>query len=124
MLSADVNCNCFKLVNIISGSGSSSTTLMAVAPETSGNISATANYLTPINVSATGSIVAPPAGSSDLRFGLVDSRANSDIYAITVNFSGAGELLYGSLQNYILDQNGAYATFRYLNPTIGWVVEK
>ncbi len=124
MLSADVNCNCFKLVNILPDSGTPPLTLMAVAPETSGNISAAANYLTPINVSATGSIVTPPGGATDLRFGLVDSRANASIYNITVNFSGAGELFYGSTQNYLINYDGAYSTFRYLNPTIGWVVEK
>lgn len=123
MLSADVNSNCFKLVNIVSTSGSSSS-ILPLAPETSGTFSATSSYLTPVNVTAESGIVTPPSGTADLRFALVDSRSNSSVYNILVDFSGAGEKLYSSLQNYYINQNGGYATFRYLNSTIGWVVEK
>ena len=122
MLSADVNCNCFKLVNILSATGVSS--ILPVATETSGTFAAATSYLTPINTTNAIATVTPPSGTVNDRFALVDSRANSATYNITVDFSGAGDLLYGSLQNYVMDQDGAYATFRYLNSTIGWVVEK
>lgn len=122
MLSADVNCNCFKLVNMLNATGVSS--VLPLAAEVSGAASVTAAYLTPVNVSGVASTITPPAGSVNVRFALVDSRANSATNNITVNFSGGGYNLYGSLQNYVMDQDGAYATFRYLNSSIGWVVEK
>lgn len=122
MLSADVNCNCFKLVNILDASGTSS--ILPVATETSGTFSAAISYLTPVNTSSGVATVTPPAGSVNARFALVDSRANSATYNITVGFSGAGDKIYGSLQDYVIDQDGASATFRYLNSTIGWVVDK
>ncbi len=122
MLSADVNCNCFKLVNILDSSGVSS--ILPLVSETSGTFSASLSYLTPVNVTTGISTVTPPAGSVNARFALIDSRANSATYNITVSFSGTGDKLYGSLQDYVMDQDGASATFRYLNSTIGWVVEK
>lgn len=122
MLSADVNCNCFKLVNILDASGVSS--ILPLAAETSGTASVTSDYLTPINTAGSVATITPPAGTVNARFALVDSRANSATNNITINFSGTGDKLYGSLQNYVMDQDGAYATFRYLNSTIGWVVEK
>ena len=124
MLSADVNCNCFKLVNVVSTSGDSASRILPLAPETSGTFSATSSYLTPVNVTAESGIVTPPSGTTDLRFALVDSRANAATYNILVGFSGANEKLYGELQDYYLNENGGYVTFRYLNSTIGWVVEK
>ena len=123
MLSADVNCNNFKLVNVNSTSVSLSG-ILPLAPEASGSFSATSSYLTPVNVTSNSGIVTPPSGTTDLRFALVDSRGNASVYNILVGFSGAGEKLYGTLQDYYLNEDGGYVTFRYLNSTIGWVVEK
>lgn len=123
MLSADVNCNDFKLVNIVTTSGSSSS-LLPVAVETSGAISPALEYLTPVNTLLTSGVITPASPSTNSRFAIVDSRANASVNNILINFSGATQKLYGSLQNYIINEDGGYITFRYLNSTIGWVAEK
>lgn len=100
--------------------------LLPVATEGSGAITAKLNYLTPINVAGATSTVTPPAPlGANSRFELVDSRANSPTNNILVDFIGAGQKLYGSSsQNYTLNSSGAFVRFRYLNSTIGWIVEK
>lgn len=99
---------------------------LPVATEGSGSVSAKLSYLTPINVTGASSTVTPPTPlGANSRFELVDSRANSPTNNILVDFIGAGQKLYGSTsQNYTLNSSGAFVRFRYLNSTIGWIVEK
>lgn len=100
--------------------------LLPVATEASGTVSAALNYLTPINTTSISTTVTPPSGITvNSRFQIVDSRANAASNNILINFSGAGEKLYGSsTENYTINGDGAFAKFRYLGATIGWVVEK
>lgn len=100
--------------------------LLPIATEASGTVSASLNYLTPINTTSVTSTVSPPSGISlNSRFEIVDSRGNAGTNNILINFSGAGQKLYGSsVENYTINGNGAFARFRYLGATIGWVVEK
>ena len=100
--------------------------LLPVATEASGTVSAALNYLTPINTASGTSTVTPPSAITvNSRFEIVDSRGNAGTNSILINFSGAGEKLYGSsTENYTINGNGAFARFRYLGATIGWVVEK
>ena len=100
--------------------------LLPVATEGSGSVSASLNYLTPINTSSVSSTVTPPSAITvNSRFEIVDSRGNAGTNNILINFSGAGEKLYGSsTENYTINGNGAFARFRYLGATIGWVIEK
>lgn len=99
-------------------------TSLVMQPEESGNILATQGYIIPVNVASGAANVTPPAGIAGAEFAVVDSRANCFVNNITVNFSGSAEKLYSLTQNYILDEDGAYVTFRYVNATIGWVAEK
>ena len=69
--------------------------------------------------------VTPPTGVAvDSQFALTDSRANAATYNILVDFSGAGETFHGALQNYQINSDTAYANFRYLGGSIGWIVSK
>lgn len=100
--------------------------LLPVAVETSGTVSAQLNYLTPINTTSVSSTITPPSAITvNSRFEIIDSRGNAGSNNILVNFSGAGQTLYGSsTENYTINVNGAFARFRYLGATIGWVIEK
>jgi hypothetical protein len=99
--------------------------MLPVGTEVSGAVSAVANYLTPVDVSAGISTVTPPTGVSDNTvFEIVDSRANASTNNITVGFSGVGENLYGTLSDFVINTDGAFSRFRYLGGTIGWIVEK
>ncbi len=100
--------------------------LLPVAVETSGTVSASLNYLTPINTASVPTTVSPPSGLTvNSRFEIVDSRGNAETNNILINFSGAGQKLFGSsTENYTMNGNGAFARFRYLGATIGWVIEK
>ena len=100
--------------------------LLPVASEGTGSVTAALNYLTPINTSGGASTVTPPTPSgNNSRFEIVDSRGTSLTNNIVVNFSGAGQKLYGSTtQNYTLNGSGAFVRFRYLGSTIGWIAER
>lgn len=104
--------------------GSAPLCWLPVATETSGAVTAALNYLTPINTTSATSTVTPPTASTNARFEIVDSRGNAGTNAILINFSGAGQKLYGVTDNFTMNFDGAFARFRYLNATIGWIVEK
>lgn len=106
--------------------GNEPLSLLPVAVESTGTFTAALNYLTPVNVSGAAATVSPPTPIGvNSRFELVDSRGRSATNNITVNFSGAGQRLYGSTtENYTMNGSGAFAGFRYLGATIGWIVER
>lgn len=99
--------------------------MLPVAAEASGAVSATVNYTTPVNVSAAPSTVTPPSGVGvNSVFEITDSRANSSVNNILVDFSGVGANFHGSLQNFTMNSNASFGRFRYLGGSIGWIVEK
>lgn len=99
--------------------------LLPVAAETSGTVTATLNYLTPINTGIASTVTHPTPLGLNSRFEIVDSRGTANTNNILINFSGAGQRLYASTtENYTINTNGAFTRFRYLGATIGWVVEK
>lgn len=105
--------------------GSEPLSLLPVATETSGTVTAVLNYLTPINTGISSTVIPPAPLGVNSRFEIVDSRGTAATNNILVNFSGAGQRLYASTtENYTINTNGAFTRFRYLGATIGWVVEK
>ena len=106
--------------------GEEPVSLLPVSAEGTGSVTAILNRLTPINTTSASSTVTPPTPLGlNSRFEVVDSRGNANTNNILINFSGAGQRLYGSTtENYTMNSDGAFTRFRYLGATIGWIVEK
>ncbi len=99
--------------------------LLPVNVEVSGNTTAELNHLIPINVaSGVSTVTAPSTPAVNDIFEVCDSRANAGTYNITVNFSGISPLHGSSTETYLMNSDAAFARFRYLGGTIGWIVEK
>lgn len=58
------------------------------------------------------------------RFGVSDAKASSSTYNITIDFTTASQKLYGSIQNYVMNTDGAYVEFIYVGSTTGWIATK
>lgn len=75
----------------------------------------------PVNTTTVAITVGPPSNPNPGDwFGVLDSRAQSGANAITVDFSGAGQKLNGSVTNGIISTNGASVRYTWFNSTIGW----
>lgn len=78
----------------------------------------------PINVtSGTVEIDVPANPNPGDWFSIVDSRGNAGSNNITVDFTSQTQPLHGTVQNYIMNTSAKMATFRYVDATIGWVVQ-
>ncbi|MDJ0689238.1 MAG: hypothetical protein QNJ41_12085 [Xenococcaceae cyanobacterium MO_188.B32] len=81
--------------------------------------------LYPVDCTAVPITTTPPSNPTiDDLFAVADARANSSINNITIDFAGAGQLLHGSLDIFVLNQDGGYAEFRYIGGEVGWISEK
>ena len=96
-----------------------------IQPEQTVNFSAAVGQMFPVNTIPSGvvSVAPPPSPATGDVFEVVDSRANAALNSITVDFIGASQNLYAQADNYILTTPGQFARFRYINTTIGWIVE-
>jgi len=113
-----------KLIENNDGANETLTVLsgLQVTAELIGSPTALDTYLIPINTTGVSSSVTVPASPNfNTYFGVVDSRANASTNNITINFIGAGDNYYGVSQNYVLNTDGEFAAFRYINATVGWV---
>jgi len=98
--------------------------LEEIADEVSGTITVSVGDLVPVNVTSSAVTINPPASPSQGdTFAIVDSRGNAATNLITVDFVNASQLLFGTSENYELNADGGFARFRYINSTIGWIVE-
>ena len=98
---------------------------LPVEAEQSVNFTVVRQAVYPVNSSATEIIVTPLTNPQpNNKFAIVDSRASSNKNRISIDFAASNQKFYGSLQNFALNQAGAYAEFRFLNSEIGWIVEK
>ncbi len=78
-----------------------------------------------VNSSAAARTVNPFASPQiNDRFAISDATASSATNNITIDFSTASQKLYGTVQNYILNRNGAYVEFIYVGTTTGWIATK
>lgn len=83
------------------------------------------NNIALINCTAAPRTVNPPASPVNGDwFAVSDARAASGSNNITVDFVAASQKLYGSTQNYILNTNGGYVKFMYVNANTGWIATK
>jgi hypothetical protein len=83
------------------------------------------NNIALMDCSAAARTVSPPTGAVNGDWFVVsDARAASGTNNITVNFTAASQKIYGSVQNYILNSNGAYVKFIYVDSTTGWIATK
>jgi hypothetical protein len=95
---------------LISSINAPSTTTVNVDKRTIFPIDCTANAIS-LNLSFT------PANGD--FFSIVDSYNNCKINNITL----AGQKFYGAVQDFIVDINGSFVTFQYINSTVGWIVK-
>lgn len=106
-----------------SGGGGGGATLLTMAVEVSANSTGIIGSELPVNSTAgLISITEPSNPSADDEFVVFDSRATSSTNNIVVNFTT--ENLHGSTGSDVLNINGSYAKYRYVNGTIGWRREK
>lgn len=107
-------------VGITAGMG-----LLPIAPEESDDFTATKGFITPVNATNKEIVVTPPSNPiADDRFGIVDSRAKSSTHKITIDFGQNDQLIHGSLNTFVVNQDSALIIFRFLGLQIGWVTEK
>ncbi len=94
-------------------------------PEQNANFSISNLALYPVNCTAVPVTITPPSNPNlGDKFAIADSRANSSINNITIDFASTGQLLHGSLDTFILNQDGGYEEFRYIGGDVGWISEK
>ncbi len=101
------------------------TSIVTISTEQIANFTATKNALIPVDVTTIPITVTPPATpvTGDI-FGIVDSRFNAQTNNITVDFTTATQNLYAASNNWIINIDGGYVEFIYINSTIGWVAKK
>jgi hypothetical protein len=86
-----------------------------------GNYTAAVGELVVCNSASSSFTITPPASpNAGDQFGVVDAGADSGTNEITVDTSTPK--LHSLSDDYILDINGAFAVFTYINATFGWVV--
>ena len=90
--------------------------------EKAANFTALNGYIAPVNCSGGAITVSPPADAVGNTFSIIDSRASAQTNNITIDFSGS--LFYASAGSDIINENGAYITYEYVDATIGWVRSK
>lgn len=95
---------------------------LTLVGEVSGNTTAAFGEDLPVN--STGgavTITAPSNPVANNMFGVIDSRAQSAINNIIVDFGS--DNFYGSTGTDTLNTNGAHTSYKYIDSTIGWVRE-
>lgn len=95
--------------------------------EQTANFSIRGSGVTLVNcLSAAITVTAPTNVEKGDRFALIDSRANSSNNNIVVDFTSndGGFPLFGSFQNYTINEDGAYVEFCFVNETVGWIAAK
>jgi len=106
------------------GSGGGGVSITSTTLETT-PITAVIGKITLVDCSAAARTVTPPSSpAQNDRFAVSDARAASGTNNITVNFTAASQNLYGSAQNYIINANGGYIEFIYVDSTTGWIATK
>lgn len=96
-----------------------------IGSESTNTINAVIGEILPVDVRTSVAIINPPNLPQPLdTFAITDSRANSSINNINIDFVTAGQLLHGSIQNYVMNDDSAYVEFVYINSTIGWINKK
>jgi hypothetical protein len=56
-----------------------------------------------------------------MKFYISDARKNAGTNNITINFVGAGQRLCGTIENYIIANDGGFAGFIYVDSNTGWI---
>lgn len=78
-----------------------------------------------MDCSAAARTVNPPSSPAiGERFAVSDAKASSSTNNITIDFTTASQKLYGSIQNYVMNTDGAYVEFTYVGSTTGWIATK
>lgn len=115
--------------------GSTDTVLLAsdqalevAAEATAAGDTVTATWFsyTPVDLSAAGTIVAPPGGTPQGGdwFAVADSRSNAATNNATINFSDAGLRFYGAqATDDTIDTDGAVVRYIYVDSNVGFVRE-
>lgn len=88
------------------------------------DIVATATMFNILPVDATSSPITinpPTSPSIGEWFAISDSRANAGTNNITIDFTTATQKLFGSIQDYIMNVDGDFVRFTYVNATVGWI---
>ncbi len=99
--------------------------IVTIGSEETANFTATKNALTPVDVTTMPITATPPSSPvTGDTFVIVDSRFNAFTNNITVDFTTATQNLYGSLNNWIINEDGGYVQFIYINTSIGWIAHK
>ena len=101
------------------------TSLVTISTEQIANFTATKNALTPVDVTTIPITVTPPSSPvTGDTFAIVDSRFNAFTNNIIIDFTTVTQNLYGSLNNWIINEDGGYVQFIYINTSIGWIAHK
>jgi hypothetical protein len=89
------------------------------------NFTATMRRINLVDCSGGARTVTPPASPAiNDRFAVSDATASAATNNITVAFDAAGQKLFGSEQDYVLNVAGAYVEFIYCGTTTGWIATK
>jgi len=98
--------------------------VLLIDTERTTSFTAVFNTLHLADVRAGTCLVAPPVSPTAKSYFMVcDSRASSATNAITVDFVSASQKFYGADSNSVINTNGRCVTYRYINGTIGWIVQ-
>ena len=104
--------------SLIGGSGAGLGHL-AMQPVATGAVQAVVNKIHPIDVSGGVSTVTPPPSPSiGDQFTVSDCKGAAATNNITV--ATTAQKFQGAAQNYVINVNGARATFAYVSAAIGW----
>jgi len=111
----------YKLVSI---ANNRVVTPLQLGLESVSTIDAVNGQIALVDVSGNIATVNPPPFPQPLDiFGVSDTRSNSSVNNITIDFVAAGNNLNGSLQNYLLNADAGYVEFIYINTSIGWIAK-
>jgi hypothetical protein len=87
-----------------------------------GTFAASANNIRLANTTSGACIVTPPSVPvQSMKFYISDARKNAGTNNITINFVAAGQRLCGTIENYVMENDGAFAGFIYVDSTTGWI---
>jgi hypothetical protein len=93
-----------------------------VSAEVTSTVTAVKYYILPVNSTGGAVTINPPSSpSAGDWFGVVDSRETSSTLNITIDFVTAIQKLYGTSQNYVINLDGSYVRFTYVDATVQWV---
>ncbi|GIV86030.1 MAG: hypothetical protein KatS3mg054_0059 [Chloroflexus sp.] len=90
--------------------------------ETTMTVTASAYYTLPVNTTSSPVTINPPATvSAGTWFAVSDSRGTAGTNPITIDFVGSSQKLHGQVQNMMINTNGGYVKFAYVDSVIGWI---